>query len=460
MDIFIDIVSKLSNFIWDYFLLFSLLLTGVIISILLKFPQFRYLKQAFQHTFGTSFRTKTPKGEISSFQAFLVALAAQVGTGNIIGVGAAILLGGPGAVFWMWISAIFGAGTIFSEAVLAQLYSKKEENKKIGGPAYYIIGGFKDKNLSPVFAKFLAAFFAISLIIGLGLIGNMVQSNSITAAIQQYSFGKSIPVVAIGFVVVFSAWLIFKGGILRIIKFLKNIVPLMIIIYLLAVIWILISHIGQIIPAFGDIFMGAFSPEAVGGGLTGITIKEAVRHGVSKGLFSNEAGMGSTPHAHATAKVTNPIHQGMTGIVGIIFDTIFVATATALAVIVTGTHKIGLEGGGAIVEKAFTGSFGSFGLSIVVVCLVFFAFTTILSWYYFGETNVRYLFGKEGVKPYQFLVFVFVILGSLGKMEHVWLIADLFNGIMVIPNLIAIWILISIVIKKTKEYDKLKKSDK
>ena len=384
---------------------------------------------------------KADKDGMSSFQALATAIAAQVGTGNLAGVATAIASGGPGAVFWMWMSALFGMGTIFGEAVLAQTYVDRVDGEVVGGPAYYLRKGAN--------SKFLAGFFAISIIIALGFVGNMVQSNSIAVALNS---AFNIPPIAGGIIAAVIAALIFIGGLTRIASFTELVVPFMAVLYVGGGIIIMILNHTQIIPAFQLIFTSAFSAKAVAGGAIGVTIKESIRYGISRGLFSNEAGMGSTPHAHAVAKVDHPAEQGLVAIFGVIFDTIVVCTITALVNVMMGGHTSGLTGI-EMTQASFATAIGNVGAMFIAISLFFFAFSTIIAWYYFGESNIKYLFGTKGLIPYRIIVLVFILLGSVLAVDIVWDLADLFNGLMVLPNIIGLLILSPQVIKILNEYE-------
>ena len=438
MQALMDLITKASDAMWSSVLLIVLVSVGVIFTVYLKFVQFTHVGKAFKATFGDIFKSRkeTDSSSMSSFQALATSIAAQIGTGNVAGVATAIMAGGPGAIFWMWVSGILGMGTIFAEAVLAQKYREIRDGQFVGGPAFYISKGIKNKSLG----KYMAGFFSVALIIALGFVGNMVQSNSITAAVNK---ATGIPPLAIGIVLGIVAALVFMGGMKRIASFAELVVPFMALLYILGAIIVLFMFSDQIIPAFKAIFEGAFNPQAVGGGVLGVTIKQAIRFGVARGLFSNEAGMGSTPHAHAVANVKHPAQQGLVAMVGVIIDSLVVCTATALIVLVTGANLETSLAGPLVTQHAFTTAFGPAGTSFLALTLTFFAFTTIVGWYYFGETNIRYLFGSKGVRPYQMIVVVFVILGSLltDDVNFVWTMADFFNGIMVFPNLIALLIL-------------------
>lgn len=430
MEQLVNFITQASDMMWSSVLLIILVSVGIIYSVYLGFPQVRHFGEAFKNTFGGLFKKKesAEEGSMSSFQALATAVAAQVGTGNVAGVATAIMSGGPGAIFWMWVSGFLGMGTIFGEAVLAQKYREVRDGNYVGGPAFYISKGLKSKPL--------AAFFSVALIIALGFVGNLVQSNSISASVTA---ATGLNPLIIGLILGVAAALVFMGGMKRIATFAEMVVPFMAVLYILGTVVVMILFADQVIPAFQSIFVGAFNPQSVMGGALGVTVREAVRFGVARGLFSNEAGMGSTPHAHAVANVKHPAQQGLVAIVGVVIDTIVVCTSTAMVILVTGAHKMGLAGP-LVTQRAFTTAFGGFGTSFLAICLTFFAFTTIIGWYYFGESNIRYLFGKKGLLPYRILVVGFIILGSAltQKVDFVWTLADFFNGIMVFPNLVAL----------------------
>lgn len=444
-------MSMLENFIglvngilWNYVLIVGLVGIGVWFTLSLGFPQVTRFGEAAKSVFGGMFKKKENKeGSMSSFQALATSIAAQIGTGNVAGVATAITLGGAGAIFWMWVSAFLGMSTIFVEATLAQKYREKDKDGQlVGGPAYYIKNGLG--------SKVLASFFAIALIIALGFIGNMVQSNSIAGAVSR---AFNIPELGVGIAIAIIAGLIFIGGMKRIASFAEFVVPVMAAIYIIGAIVVMILYRANIISVFKDIFVGAFKPSAVLGGVVGISIRQAVRYGIARGLFSNEAGMGSTPNSHAVADVAHPAEQGLSAMIAVFIDTILVCTATAVVILVTGAHQLGLEGA-AITQEAFSIAFGPIGQMFLAVCLTFFAFTTVVGWYYFGENNVRFLFhGKNAIKVYQIVVLIFIVLGSYQKVDFVWNLADMFNGIMVIPNLIAILLLFKESKAILKDYD-------
>lgn len=447
MDQFTSIIKTASSILWDDFLLILLLCVGIYFTFRLRFVQITKFKASFRKVFGgIKLRgNKAGKEGMSSFQALATAIAAQIGTGNIAGAATAVVSGGPGAIFWMWVSAFFGMATIFAEATLAQRFKTVKDGAVTGGPVYYIKEAFKGK-----FGKVLAAVFAVFIIFALGFTGNMVQSNSISDAFGT-AFG--IPSWVMGLVLAVLAGIIFIGGIGRIASFTEKVVPLMACLYIigsLVVVGANFRHIGQ---AFSSIFVGAFSPSAVLGGTAGITVKMAVRYGVARGLFSNEAGMGSTPHAHALAKVDHPCDQGIVAIMGVFLDTFIVLTLTALTLLTTGVISSG-ETGSKLSQLAFSTVFQGFGPIFVAICLFFFAFSTIIGWYFFGQANIKYLFGQKAVKYYSAIVLVFIFVGALLKVDLVWTLSDLFNGLMVIPNLLALVALSGLVSKLYKEYQK------
>ena len=448
-----NFIGKIDNFLGGYVLVFLLLGIGIYFTIRLGFVQFAKFGRSFKLMFGGIFNKEKSEGALSSFQALSTAVAAQVGTGNIGGVATAVTIGGPGAVLWMWITALLGMSTIFAEAVLAQFYRERtEDGELVGGPAFYIRKGVGAK--SKGLAKFLAGFFAVAIIIALGFAGNMVQSNSISAALNT-SFG--IPTWVVGLILAIIAGLIFIGGIKRIGRFAELVVPFMAIIYIITTIILLIKYGSNLGHAFGLIFEGAFTPQAAVGGFAGAAVRQAIKLGVQRGLFSNEAGMGSTPHAHAVADVKHPGQQGLVAMAGVFIDTILICSGTALAIVATGSYEAyekGVTEGVGITQLAFTRAFGNVGGAFLSICLMFFAFTTIVGWYYFGESNVRYLFGKKGLLPYQILVLVFIFAGSLAQVSFVWTLNGFLNNLMVIPNVIALAILSPLVVKIYKDYNK------
>ncbi len=443
-----DVVNCINTFLWDYLLLFLLVGAGIVFTCSLKFVQVRKFQAGLKALFKDfSFHGKNGENGLSSFQALTTAIAAQVGTGNIAGAATAIASGGAGAIFWMWVSAFFGMATIYAEAVMAQHTRQKKNGEVFGGPVYYIRYAFKGK-----FGKFLAGFFSVAIILALGFMGNMVQSNSIGSA---FDVAFHISPLIMGICVAVVAGIIFIGGIKRIAHVTEKVVPFMAILYIIGCVTILCMYSHGVVEAIKSIFVGAFAPQAVAGGVLGVTVQKAMHYGVARGLFSNEAGMGSTPHAHATANVKNPCEQGAIAMIGVFIDTFIILTLTALVILSTGVAGSG-KTGSALAQSAFDTAFGSYGKIFIAICLLFFAFTTIIGWYYFGEVNVRYLFGEKMVKVYSVLVLGFVILGSVLKVELVWDMSDMFNGLMVLPNLIGLLACTGVVRKITKEHEKNK----
>ena len=440
----LTLVQDINGILWNYILIFLLCGTGIYYTFRLKFVQVRLFKAAFVKAFGglNLFGERAGSDGMSSFQSLATAIAAQVGTGNLAGAATAIAMGGPGAIFWMYLAAFFGMATNFAEAILGQVYKTRDDHGQVtGGPAYYIRDGFG----SPA----LAAFFSVALVVALGFIGNMVQSNSIADAFHT-AFG--VPRLGVGIAVGLLGAFIFIGGIGRIAAVTEKMIPLMAGLYLLGGLGILVLHAGEILPAIRSIFVGAFDPAAATGGVIGATVRQAMRYGIARGLFSNEAGMGSTPHAHAVAKVRMPAEQGLMGIVGVFIDTFVVLNMTALVILCTGVLD-GKTTGIALTQAAFTAGMGAFGNPFVAVCLLFFAFSTIVGWYFFGEANVKYLFGSKGLLPYRALVVGFIILGATLKVDLVWELADTFNGLMVLPNLVALIGLFKVVDKALSDYE-------
>ena len=462
----LPIVQKVNAYMSDYVLIFLLVGIGLFYTIRTRFVQVRCFGEGMKKVFGSiSFRGGKNKSGLSSFQALATAIAAQVGTGNIVGACGAILIGGPGAIFWMWVIAFFGMATIYAEAVLAQETKVvQEDGSVLGGPVYYIRRAFKGG-----FGKFLAGFFAVAIILALGFMGSMVQSNSISEAV--HTAVPVIPVWAVGLVLATVCAIIFIGGIQRIAAVAEKIVPLMAVLYIGIALVILGINVTKIPETFGMIFKYAFAPHAVIGGAIGSAIKSAISQGAKRGLFSNEAGMGSTPHAHAQANVKTPHEQGVTAMIGVFIDTFIVLTMTALVVISTfyadGGALATPEGLAAspltkanLMQSAVGTAFGNevVGNSLIALCLTFFAFTTIIGWNFFGKQNVQYLFGKKATVVYSVLAIVFIFLGSLLSNDLVWELADTFNFIMVIPNVIALAILSGIVVNQARR--KKDKKDK
>lgn len=438
---------------WGPILITLLCGTGILYTFRLKFIQVRKFAEGWRIMF-SNFSLKGKKsdiGEMTPFQAISTAIAAQVGTGNITGAATALISGGPGAIFWMWLSAFFGMSTIYAEATLAQEYKKVDEDGQVtGGPVYYIRQAFKG-----TFGKVLAALFAVFIILALGFMGIMVQSNSISAAFSEAftARGLDFSPLIIGILLAIAAFFIFVGGTKRLSAVVEKVVPFMAIIYIVGSLVLLVLNAAAIPHAFKMIFVCAFNPQSMLGGAVGISIQQAIRYGVARGLFSNEAGMGSTPHAHARATAKSPHEQGLVAMVSVFIDTFIILTLTALSVLCTGALDSG-KTGTALTQEAFMQTFGSGGDLFVAFCLLFFAFSTILSWHFFGAINVKYLFGKAAVKVYSVIVICFILAGSMLKVELVWELADFFNGLMVIPNVLALAALSGVVAGIHKRYSK------
>ena len=456
------IVCNINTYLSNYILVFLLLGVGLWYSIKTRFVQLRCFKEGWNSVFGNlSLRGKKHDSGMSSFQALATAIAAQVGTGNIVGASGAILTGGPGAIFWMWIIAFFGMATIYAEATLAQetRIVEKDGNVK-GGPVYYITTAFKGG-----FGKFLAGFFAVAITLALGFFGCMVQSNSIGSTMQT-AFG--IPSWIVGIILVAICAFIFLGGVQRLASVTEKVVPIMAAIFLLGGLIVLIVRIKYVPATIGMIFKYAFQPQAIIGGGFGYAIKTAISQGAKRGLFSNEAGMGSTPHAHALANVDCPHDQGVVAMIGVFIDTFVVLTLNALVIISTLYTAdgplasgyvgdiTGVLGKANLAQTAFGVVFGeSAGNMFVAVCLFFFAFSTILSWNLFGKINVSYLFGKKSTVVYTVLALVFIFLGTMMSNDLVWELSDMLNNLMVIPNAVALFALTSLVVKHADDPNRI-----
>ena len=449
----LPIVQNINAYLSDYILIILLIGTGLLFTIKTRFVQIRCFGEGMKKVFGNiKLRGGKNASGLSSFQALATAIAAQVGTGNIVGACGAILIGGPGAIFWMWVIAFFGMATIYAEAVLAQETREIDANGNVaGGPVYYIRKAFKGGC-----GQFLAGFFAVAFTLALGFMGSMVQSNSI-AETSATAFG--IPQWVIGLIVTAVAAFIFLGGIQRIASVTEKLVPVMAVLYLALGLIVLVVNIKNVPAAFGMIFKYAFAPQAILGGAFGAAIKAAISQGAKRGLFSNEAGMGSTPHAHAMANVEKPHDQGVVAMIGVFIDTFVVLTMTALVVISVlyagnGPLADGAEDGitkANMMQLAFGEVFGTAaGNILVAICLLFFAFSTIISWNFFGKVNFEYLFGKKATVVYSVLAIVFIFLGSCFPNDLVWELADMFNNIMVIPNVLGLIPLAAIVVKASK----------
>ncbi len=462
------VVVNINNYLSSYILVFLLIAVGLWYTVKTRFVQIRYFGAGMKKVFGNlSLKGGSQKQGMSSFQALATAIAAQVGTGNVIGASGAILTGGPGAIFWMWVIAFFGMATIYAEATLAQKTRVVDKKGNIyGGPVYYITTAFKGG-----FGRFLAGFFAVAIILALGFMGCMVQSNSIGSTFET-AFG--IPAWVVGLILVVICGFIFLGGVKRLAAVCEKLVPVMAAIFLLGGLIVLVCRIQYVPATFGMIFRYAFQPQAIIGGTFGAALKAAISQGAKRGLFSNEAGMGSTPHAHAQANVEHPHDQGIVAMIGVFIDTFVVLTLNAL-VIISALYTVdgpladcGAAAASATITKtnlaqtAFGSVFGeSAGSIFVAVCLFFFAFSTILSWNMFGKINVIYLFGQKneklGTTVYTVIALAFIFLGTMVSNDLVWELTDAFNYLMVIPNALALFALTGLVTKSVKEADSRKK---
>ncbi|MCW0525488.1 sodium:alanine symporter family protein [Clostridioides difficile] len=437
----IDILNKVDAFIWGPPLLVLLVGTGILLTVKLGVVQITKLPRALKLIFSAE---NKGSGDVSSFAALCTALAATVGTGNIVGVATAIKAGGPGALFWMWIVAFFGMATKYSEGVLAIKYRTKDKNGQVsGGPMYYIVNGMGEK------WRPLAIFFAISgILVALLGIGTFTQVNSITDAINN-SFGIDPRITGV-VLAVFVALVVF-GGLKSISNVATKIVPFMAVIYVVICGIILISFWNKIPETFMLIIKSAFTPTAATGGFLGATMSLAIRNGIARGVFSNESGLGSAPIAAAAAKTEWPAEQGLISMTGTFIDTIIICTLTGFSLVISGVWCSDLNGA-VMTQAAFNGAIPTFGPILLTVSLTLFAFTTILGWSYYGERCFEFLFGVKGMNGYRTVFVAMVLLGAFLKLEVVWIIADIVNGLMAIPNLIALLALSPIIVSETKKY--------
>ncbi|MDY4001172.1 alanine/glycine:cation symporter family protein [Streptococcus orisratti] len=436
-----QILSSMDSFVWGPPLLVLLVGTGIYLSARLGLLQVFKLPKALKLIFTAESKGQ---GDISSFAALATALAATIGTGNIVGVATAIKLGGPGALFWMWVAAFFGMATKYSEGVLAIKYRTKDANGEVaGGPMYYIVNGL-GKRWKP-----LAIVFSIfGVMVALLGSGTFTQVNSITESLNN-AFGLPATIVSIILAVIVA--IIIFGGIQSISKVAEKIVPFMAIIYILAALIVLIFNAGNILPSIALILKSAFTGQAATGGFAGATMMIAIQSGIARGVFSNESGLGSAPIAAAAAKTEEPVEQGLVSMTGTFIDTIIVCTLTGLAIIVTGGWSSNLNGA-TLTQHAFATVFGNFGVFALTISLVLFAFTTILGWGYYGERCFEFLFGTRAIPVYRLIFVLMVALGGFLKLELIWVLADIVNGLMAIPNLVALLGLSPIIIKETKRY--------
>lgn len=439
-----EVVSMINGFVWGVPMLVMILGVGLFLSVGLKLMPILKLGAGFKLLWSGRIpdKDKSMKGEISPFNALMTSLSATIGTGNIAGVATAIFIGGPGALFWMWCTALVGMATKFAEAVLAVKYREIDANgNHIGGPMYYIKNGLSSK-----WAWLGTAFALFGSFAGFG-IGNTVQSNSVADALSS-NFG--VPTWITGLVLMVLVGAVLMGGIKRIADVAGKLVPLMTLFYIAAGLAVLAVHAAEIPDAIALIFHSAFNPVAAQGGFAGAAVWAAIRFGVARGIFSNEAGLGSAPIAHASAQTNNPVAQGLVAMLGTFIDTLIVCSITGLAIIVSGAWTSG-ENGAAMTSLAFATAL-PMGNYIVAISLSVFAFTTILGWSVYSEKCVQYLFGVKAVKPFRVLWILVVPLGAVSSLDFIWLLADTLNAMMAIPNLIALALLSPVVFKLTREY--------
>lgn len=443
MDQLMKINGIVNGFVWGPPMLVLLVGTGIYLSLRTKFFSITKLGYILKSTLFKMFeKSDEGEGEISAFEAVATALAATVGTGNIAGVATAIALGGPGAIFWMWIAALFGMTTKFAEVVLAIQYREKtDDGRFVGGPMYYITNGLNLKWLAYIFA-----FFGAVAAFG---IGNMVQSNSIAESLF-VTFGMNK--LLTGIILAIGAAVVVVGGIKKIGAVTSKLVPVMAAFYILGGIVIIIINAARIPEAFRLIFSSAFTGTAAIGGFSGAILRDAMTKGIARGVFTNEAGLGSAPIAHAAATTDHPVRQGLWGVFEVFMDTIVICSITALAILTTGVWQDGGTGA-ALTTQAFShGLPGNWGGIIVSIGILLFAFSTILGWEYYGERCAEYIFGPKVNNIYRILWIPFIILGAIGGLEPIWDLADTMNGLMAIPNLVGVVGLSGVVIKLTKEY--------
>ena len=432
-----QLVSTLSSWVWGPVMLTLLVGTGLYLTIILKGMQFRALPHALKLIWH---KDHHDEGDISHFAALMTALAATVGIGNIVGVATAITLGGPGAVFWMWITGLVGMATKYSEAVLAVKYREKGKHGMRGGPMYYLAKGAGLPWLGTLFAVFTAcATFGI---------GNMTQANA-TAKIFETTF--SIPPVATGIVLSLLTGLVILGGIRSIGKFTSFLVPFMIVFYVGASLWVLMAHLSDIPHALYLIFYHAFNPSAASGGFVGATIAAAMRYGIARGVFSNESGLGSAPIAAAAARTNDPVKQALVSMTQTFIDTLVVCTMTALVILTASSWTLGVSAD-SLTSASMAETLGSTGSVFVAIATALFAYSTLIGWNYYGEKAIEYLFGERAIRPYRVVFTITVMIGAMMSLEFVWNFSDLANGLMAIPNLIGLLLLSKIIKQETDRY--------
>ncbi|HHT7708029.1 TPA: alanine/glycine:cation symporter family protein [Streptococcus suis] len=443
----LELFKAINNLVWGPPLLLLLVGTGVYFTLRLGVFQIGKLPTAFRLIFSSD---QSGQGDVSSFAALCTALAATVGTGNIVGVATAITTGGPGALFWMWVAAFFGMATKYAEGFLAIKYRTKDANgQAAGGPMHYITLGMGQK------WKPLAVFFAVSgVLVALLGMGTFSQVNSIASSMSA-SFGLAPQLVSI--VTAISIAFFIFGGIEKISDVSTKIVPFMAILYILASLIVLVVHWNELLPTLGLVLKSAFSPAAAVGGFVGATVKEAIQRGIARGVFSNESGLGSAPIAAAAAKSDNPVEQGLISMTGTFIDTLIICTLTGFTILVADQWSVEGLAGAPLTQAAFATVFGNTGSIALTISLVLFAFTTILGWSYYGERCIEFLFGTKSILPYRLVFVAMVALGGFLKLDLIWTIADIVNGLMALPNLIALLALSPVIIKETRQYFAKKK---
>lgn len=455
-----EIINQFDSLVWGIPMLVLLLGTGVFLSIRLRFMQFRKFGYIMKKTVGQLFvRKENQNGSLTPVQALSTALAGTVGTGNIAGVAGAIAIGGPGAIFWMWIAALFGMCTKYSEILLAVHFRKKNSNGDfVGGPMYYIQNGLGAR------WHWLAVLFCVFGSIAAIGTGNMTQINTIVTSIGAVvtSFQPNLPAgdlqalyMVIGIIGAVLTILVLFGGMQRIGSVTEKLVPVMALVYIVAALVVVLGNAGMIGSVFSDIFRGAFDPKSISGGLAGVAVQQAVKAGFGRGIFSNEAGLGTAPIAHAAADVEHPVQQGMYGVFEVFADTIFICTLTALAILISGKAEAfyGKTAGTDLTIMAFGTVLGTKLAAIVIaVCIAMFAYSTLLSWSLYGSRCFEFIFGTTGSKVYQAIYVIFVVVGANVKLGLAWTIADASNALMAFPNLIAVLLLSPVVVRLTREY--------
>ena len=455
-----EIINQFDSLVWGIPMLALLLGTGVFLSIRLRFMQFRKFGYIMKKTVGQLFvRKENQNGSLTPVQALSTALAGTVGTGNIAGVAGAIAIGGPGAIFWMWIAALFGMCTKYSEILLAVHFRKKNSNGDfVGGPMYYIQNGLGAR------WHWLAVLFCVFGSIAAIGTGNMTQINTIVTSIGAVvtSFQPNLPAgdlqalyMVIGIIGAVLTILVLFGGMQRIGSVTEKLVPVMALVYIVAALVVVLGNAGMIGSVFSDIFRGAFDPKSISGGLAGVAVQQAVKAGFGRGIFSNEAGLGTAPIAHAAADVEHPVQQGMYGVFEVFADTIVICTLTALAILISGKAEAfyGKTAGTDLTIMAFGTVLGTKLAAIVIaVCIAMFAYSTLLSWSLYGSRCFEFIFGTTGSKVYQAIYVIFVVVGANVKLGLAWTIADASNALMAFPNLIAVLLLSPVVVRLTREY--------